>query len=74
MSRIFPHRSTNSFSMSAQPFEYGQGKNRPKFSHPRKPVTTGQPSAFAAFAFEPLTISSMSRCGLPANAGSSTAW
>ena len=36
--------------MSAQPFEYGQGKKRPKFSQPMNPVTTGQPSALAAWA------------------------
>ncbi len=28
----------------------------------------------SVFALEPFTISSMSSCGLPANAGSSTAW
>ena len=36
--------------MSAQPFEYGNGKNRPKFSHPTNPHTTGTPSALAAWA------------------------
>ena len=36
--------------MSAQPFAYGQGKKRPKFSQPRNPVTTGTPRALAACA------------------------